>query len=45
MLILGFNQIQQLIVDLINEYDDEGYILTKEICEKYEGKIKDLISK
>jgi hypothetical protein len=39
---MDFNKEQQLIVDLINEYDDMGYILSYEILSKYEQKINEL---
>jgi hypothetical protein len=36
------NIIRKLIIDLINEYDDQGYILTEELVKKYEKQINEL---
>ncbi|WP_425203662.1 hypothetical protein [Priestia megaterium] len=40
---MKLNQIEQLIVDLINEYDEGGYVLSEVILEKYEKKIIELM--
>jgi len=40
---MEFNQIQQLIVDLINDYDDSGQVLSEALLEKYEEKIIELM--
>jgi prespore-specific regulator len=36
------NNIRNLIIDLVNEYDEEGYVLTEEIVRKYEKKIEEM---
>lgn len=41
---MEFNETQQIIVDLLNEYDDEGYILREETLRKYEKIINELKS-
>lgn len=33
------SKLRKLIVDMINEYDDQGYILSRELIEKYEKRI------
>lgn len=35
-------KIRNLIIDLINEYDEQGYILTEKIVNKYEKRINNL---
>ena len=40
---MKLNKIEQLIVDLINEYDESGYVLSEVILEKYEKKIIELM--
>lgn len=40
---MQLNPIHQLIIDLVNECDKEGYILLEEVLRKYEKKIKEMV--